>query len=386
MAMRLYSWLRDFQFIERVWIDIKELRPGAMLTKSILQGIDRSDIVIILVSKKSKDSPWVKQEIEYALKHAEKGEKIVIPVLYRIAPKQIPITDSHIMSLLEHLYISLDEDLFIIHRLIPPLIPDHYILEIPVKDFQIELTLLIDNLTGWSSDQMLYAQIDHETFDTHLTAVLKEPLETEYSSRNRSDLDIIRANFLPKFWINVSYVLSKYITSAISNGIPYESLSRSISNLIQELFFRLSTYLFGTLLFSIINNDKRKKIKKCLNEHVHYLMPKGNYEGALWFLCKLYYDSSISPYDLIKLSFVSDHIYHQSAYVSGHTYDDALKYMPTSPSSEIHDSDWYEIIVPQFLSGIIIRESRELKIIDEAQINTIGLELKNYSNVYGARI
>ena len=106
----------------------------------------------------------------------------------------------------------------------------------------------------------------------------------------------------------------------------------------------------------------------------------------LWFLCKLFYDESITPYNLIKLSFVSDHIDHQSAYVNSNTYDDALKYMPTSPSNEVLDTDWYEIIVPQFLSGNIIRKSRELKIIDEVQINSIGFELKNYGKVYGTRI
>ena len=47
--MRLYSWLKDFRFIENIWIDIKELRLHMKL--EFLGGIDKTDIVIVIVSR-----------------------------------------------------------------------------------------------------------------------------------------------------------------------------------------------------------------------------------------------------------------------------------------------------------------------------------------------
>jgi hypothetical protein len=386
IAKKLDSWLRDFQLIANVWIDIRELRPGMKLEESNLQGIDRSNIVIILVSKKSKDSPWVKQEIEYSSRYAEKGEKIVIPVLYKITPNQIPVKNSQIMSLLERLYISLDENLFSIHKLIPSLIPNHYVLEVLLDGSHTDQTLLINSLRGWSDDKKLYVLINHEEFDKDLIAVLEESIQSEYSREGRLNLDRIKDNFLPIYWINISYVLSIYVMNALSNGISYESLSRSISNLVQELFIGLSRYLLGDLYFSFVDNNKRKLIKEMLKEQTHYLMPIGNYEGGLWLLCKLYYDSIISPHDLIKLSFIGNDVNRQIAFVSVHRYRGALQYFPTSPLNEIYDSDWYEVIVPQFLSYFILKESRRLKIINETLIKPIGLRLRDYTQVHGVQI
>ncbi|HZA70783.1 MAG TPA: hypothetical protein VE548_13895 [Nitrososphaeraceae archaeon] len=122
--------------------------------------------------------------------------------------------------------------------------------------------MLISSLRGWSDDKKLYVLINHEKFDKDLIAVLEESIQSEYSTEDRLNLDRLRDNFLPVYWINISYVLSRYIVSAFSNGISYESLSRSVSNLLQELSTGLSRYLLGDLYFSFVDNNKRKLIKE----------------------------------------------------------------------------------------------------------------------------
>jgi hypothetical protein len=266
------------------------------------------------------------------------------------------------------------------------LIPNHYLLEVLLDGSHIDQTLLINSLREWSDDKKLYVLIDHEEFNKDLIAVLEESIRSDYSSEGRLNLDRIRDNFLPIYWINISYALSIYIVNALSNEISYESLSRSISNLMQELFIGLSRYLLGDLYFSFVDNNIRKLIKEMLKEQTHYLMPIGNYEGALWLLCKLYYNSIISPRDLIKLSFIGNDVNRQIAFVSVHGYRGSLQYFPTSPLSEIYDSDWYEVIVPQFLSYFILKESRNLKIIKDSQIKQIGLRLSDYTQVHGVQI
>ncbi len=77
VAMKIYHWLMDFQFIKGIWIDIRELKPGMEINESIKSGIMKSSIVIVVVSNKSKNSKWVKQEIDFA----SKKRKRLIPIL-----------------------------------------------------------------------------------------------------------------------------------------------------------------------------------------------------------------------------------------------------------------------------------------------------------------
>ncbi len=88
----------------------------------------------------------------------------------------------------------------------------------------------------------------------------------------------------------------------------------------------------------------------------------------------------------MKLSFIGNDVNRQIAFVSVHRYRGSLQYFPTSPLSEIYDSDWYEVIVPQFLSHFIVKESRNLKIIKDTQIKQIGLRLTDYTQVDGIQI
>jgi hypothetical protein len=84
LALKIRYWLNDFQFIENIWIDLRELRPGMEL-ESIRDGIRRSHIIIVIVSNKSKESKWVRQEIELSI---EKG-KTIIPILHGVKPEQV---------------------------------------------------------------------------------------------------------------------------------------------------------------------------------------------------------------------------------------------------------------------------------------------------------
>jgi predicted nucleotidyltransferase len=106
IAMKLYSWLQDFQFIENIWIDVKELKPG-MKFESFFDAIINSDIVIVVVSKYSKNSKYVKEEIEYSLEFQKRKEKIVIPALYKIKPGQIPLQNREHLELLKNIYVPL---------------------------------------------------------------------------------------------------------------------------------------------------------------------------------------------------------------------------------------------------------------------------------------
>lgn len=110
IAIKLRSRLNDFQFVGKVWIDKVDLKP-CMKLESFFDDIDKSDIIIVIVSEYSKDSIYVKKEIEYSLRFQEKKEKTLIPILYNIKPDQIPLDNLQRRELL-NIYVSLDNDLF----------------------------------------------------------------------------------------------------------------------------------------------------------------------------------------------------------------------------------------------------------------------------------
>ncbi len=59
-ALKLCHWLKDFQYIEDIWVDLRELKLGMEHNESTREGIKQSHIVIIIISNNSKDSKWVK--------------------------------------------------------------------------------------------------------------------------------------------------------------------------------------------------------------------------------------------------------------------------------------------------------------------------------------
>ena len=66
----------------QVWLDEAEILVGDSILEKIQDGINCSDYLGVVLSKKSVESIWVKKEVEAALTHEiETGEIKVIPIL-----------------------------------------------------------------------------------------------------------------------------------------------------------------------------------------------------------------------------------------------------------------------------------------------------------------
>jgi hypothetical protein len=382
--MKLYSWLQDFQFIENIWIDIRELKPGMKL-ESFFDGINKSDIVIVIVSKYSKDSEYVKEEIEYSLEFQERKEKIVIPALYKIKPDHIPLHNRQHHKLLKNIYVALDDNLFSIHKIIPSLIPDHYVIEIPFdRDFHIDISRLVDKLRAYSErGGELYPLIDHERFDKQIITVFEELANEDNSTKSRQKLDIFRLNMLLLFWTNTSFILSEHIQRFIPNRRIYTSVAESIHNLFQELFHGLFQHIFDTFMSTaVVRSNKSRGMKKMMEKSAKYIFPIGNHDGYSYFLCDLYYDNNITPHNLVRFNFLGSRIRKQSASISKYGYESTISYLPTAPVNEIRDPDWHEIIIPQFLSYEIKRATIDLHSLNRNDLEEIGLDIQDYYKLY----
>lgn len=69
------------------WMDLFDIRPAARLASELEQGVSTADVLCLLVSPSAVASPWVREEIGYALASEDKGLR-VMPVIVRAS--QIP--------------------------------------------------------------------------------------------------------------------------------------------------------------------------------------------------------------------------------------------------------------------------------------------------------
>src|SRR5258708_2935171 len=76
-----------------VWRDIRDVHPSSTWLKTIEQALSDSDKFLVVLSRESSVSTWVKKEIS----HAISAGKIIIPILFRL--KESPPPLSHIQSL-----------------------------------------------------------------------------------------------------------------------------------------------------------------------------------------------------------------------------------------------------------------------------------------------
>jgi hypothetical protein len=172
-----------------------------------------------------------------------------------------------------------------------------------------------------------------------------------------------------------------FVLLTISNDEDYTVISESIHNLTQELFYSLRIRVFDKVSLSILDNNKNKKIKMMLQKYKRFLFRLGGYDGYSNFMCHLYFNGYITPNKLVKFSFLGPNIKYQSGYLDINKYRDTVRYLPAVPRLEISKSDWYTIIVPQFLSYEIISKTRELKPFKNNDINEIGLRIEDYQTV-----
>lgn len=76
---RLYSRLIDENV--SVWYAPEEMRAGELISKQLLQAVQRQDKVLIVLSENSLRSNWVRNELRWALKREEQSEtQVLFPV------------------------------------------------------------------------------------------------------------------------------------------------------------------------------------------------------------------------------------------------------------------------------------------------------------------
>jgi hypothetical protein len=67
------------------WMDLFDIRPSARLASELERGVSSADVLCLLLFPSAVASPWVREEVRYALAAEDKGLR-VMPVILRAAP------------------------------------------------------------------------------------------------------------------------------------------------------------------------------------------------------------------------------------------------------------------------------------------------------------
>ena len=171
-------------------------------------------------------------------------------------------------------------------------------------NLNIDLTQFINNLKNLSDEtENIFTLINHKNVDKEIVETFIESSKLEDSSDIIKNIDILRDNFLPVFWLNTSFILSEYIRQCNLKKISYETIGKSIYNIFQELLHRLFLDCFDKISLTIALNNKNKRIKEKIKDSRNYVFPKGKFEGYAYFISKLYYNRNINPGELIRFKF-----------------------------------------------------------------------------------
>src|SRR5437870_2067352 len=173
----------------------------------------------------------------------KKKKKILIPILYNTKPELISPNNISFQQLLRKKHVSINLNLFSIYELIPALIPDHHIIDLPLNnDFLVDEPRLIDNLRESSGQKKIYVLIEHKEFDKSIIDAFKESVREPSNQDKESlrELDILMKNLLPLFWSNTCLAMTKIVLLTISKRKHYTMIAAMIHNLIRDLFYSLS--------------------------------------------------------------------------------------------------------------------------------------------------
>ncbi len=214
LANKIYRWLLR-QAIS-VWIDRMEMKPGDKLIDKIKAGISSSDDLIVLITKNSNRSRWVRFEIASAMS-LEKKDK---------GPKILPITVNNCKlpkSLDGRYYVKTDGHSYGIDKIISGLFSDKFILELHLssKSFEVDRLLLVEELGEfYDNPAPIHVWIQNSNLSEKIINIAKKALSglqhgtfhspIPYELQNKA---IYLDTFLPIYWVNLSILLAKLVES-----------------------------------------------------------------------------------------------------------------------------------------------------------------------------
>ncbi len=385
-SLKLFEWLQDKAV--PVWFDNVELRPGDSLNESIMSGIESSDILLVIISKNSIKSSWVKKEIMLMIrKQISDGRTRVIPLIY--GDVKMP----HIISKIVHMNITNNKKSF--EKIIPAIFHDSFILDVNLskKDLSVDRKSLVMNLHHFhkSNFKNIYVRINNNDFNHKINLIVDKeivrlekdkPEYWQFILEQMSDGRDSHQIRLPLFWTNLTILLSKaiiFIKEKFERSVDFiETAKRTITKSLELFQFYMCQILQNTVFKYDANKYGFPEIALFLEKYEHY--NKFNYDQISSDILEIGTDHSrLAHVDIIgndKMKINTTSIYLD---LSESSQMDLWLKLPIS--SFVSSYMWYAYCVPQ----ILVRFARDVTWESGKSVNEIeyqmGFNFSDYVSV-----
>ncbi len=350
LATRLFRFMRD-QAVD-VWFDRVELRPGDSLLGEIGAGIESADFLLALLTEKSVASPWVQKELTIALNREISGKKPrVIPLVVEPCPVPTIVSDK--------LYLSIRSNQADFPDLIPALFRDSFILDLPLSP---ELTLNRESLRSElyeftrSRFLSLQARIDNHGFNERVKEICMRTVAEVSQGQDPHKESVVRQikgisdDFdlhLPLFWTNLAGSLSILCQVIFKKfGKNLAALDFAVPGVANTIGFAL--YNLGRRLRSAIFSSFAEKFGE--REIAVWISKIDQYASPEEFVARL--ASSGSAEAMVDVELVGDkqrRVTDTRFQLPSSEIDLQVLAFGASPATEIFDTTWYEVCVPQII-------------------------------------
>jgi TIR domain-containing protein len=381
LANKIYRWLRRQGLT--VWIDRVEMKPGEKLLPKIEKAIKKADFLVVIITKNSNRSSWVKKEIKFSIaRELTKKKFTILPIV--LNNSTIP------PSLEDRLWIRIDSNISGIDKIISSIFPEKFILEIRRKDNPcvIDKEKLVEQLDEFFdlSKNRIHVWM-HDNLINNINDAAKKILSYLKKGKIKStvpteieDKYIYLYNSLSFYNVNLSILLSNLIENIhknYTNRADFISTAiESVANCVKFFNYSLVGYLHSIMSLSNAEEVGYPDVKALLSEYEgYYKVTLGSNEEL--FIRNFFHllDEELS---LIEVTGNRDEkIQYGRFYLwSIDNYDRVEIAHVTEPRKIISDYKWYIDCIPQILSGHLWSNSfRYQRMINELEYRIVyGLD------------
>lgn len=259
LSEKLYQQLNAL--LSSIWIDRLEMRAGDNLSDKIKEGISTSDVLLVLVTKHSIKSAWVREEIKIAMElgTAGKGPKIVPLVLF---PCNVPAT------LRGKLYVKISRQDLKINEILRAIYRDDFVLTLKLtNEFQLDRASLAASLGQYLGGlpKKIRVNVDNRNFNDRVTKVLQHTMKHKQIFIDNVDrlrqLDEELPVSLPAFWSSLAAISEQLISDLFDKGGQDLGTVREITDAIESIF-EYSLHSLAFYLSPVIFPDEAKSLKE----------------------------------------------------------------------------------------------------------------------------
>ena len=365
------------------------MKPGEKLLPKIEGGIKKSDFLLVLITKNSNKSPWVKKEIRISKAHELKKKKFFILPIVLNKCKVPP-------SLNDRLLIHINSNVSGIDKIIQSIFPDTFILEVHKigYPFEIDKESLVEQLDEfcdlnksrihvWIRDKDLINNIGKVA-----KAVLLHSKTNELKSRFPLEFEekyVYLDNALLYYNINLSILLSSLIENIFQH---YTNKSGFIKTAVESIdnCIKFANYVLVGYLCNLLNSSNAEEfgyedVASILSTYEkYYRVTFGSTEEI--FIRNFFNVYQEELYLMDILGREDDNIQFGRFYLWNiDKYDIDAIWQKTSPKNVISDYKWYRNCIPQILSRHLWSYSFHSNTVVNQLENRIVMGLEEYTKI-----